>query len=112
MKLRVPRPSNTLVAIRRCGYAQFRDPRSGDESFTRRLGTGFYPRFHLYVEERDDVLMLNLHLDQKQPSYPSTALGAGGVRWHAHSGEYDGPTVENEAARIVSALKNIAEKPE
>lgn len=96
MKLRVPRPSNTLVAIRRCGYAQFRDPRSGDESFTRRLGTGFYPRFHLYVEEHDDMLVLNLHLDQKQPSY-----GVG----HMHSGEYDGPTVENEAARIVPQLQ-------
>ncbi len=103
MKIRVPRPSNSPVAIRRCGYAQFRDPRSGDFSYTRRLGTGFYPRFHLYVEERDDVIMLNLHLDQKQPSY-----GAG----HMHSGEYDGPAVENEAARIVSTLKKIAEKPE
>jgi hypothetical protein len=96
MKIRAPRPANTLVAIQRCGYAQFRDPRSGDFSYTRRLGTGFYPRFHLYVEEREDVLVLNLHLDQKQPSY-----GVG----HMHSGEYDGPTVETEAARIVSQLK-------
>ncbi len=95
MKIRVSRPSNTLVAIRRCGYAQFRDPRSGEFSYTRRLGTGFYPRFHLYTEEHDDVLVLNLHLDQKQPSY-----GVG----HMHSGEYEGSTVENEGARIVASL--------
>ncbi len=95
MTIRLSRPANTLVAIQRCGYARFRDPRTGDESFTRRLGTGFYPRFHLYVEERGDQLLLKLHLDQKQPSY-----GVG----HKHSGEYEGLTIETEARRISALL--------
>lgn len=98
MTIRVPRPANTLVAIQRCGYARFRDPRTGDESFTRRLGTGFYPRFHLYVEERDDQLLLKLHLDQKQPTY---------IRGKSHSGEYEGATVESEARRLTSLLADV-----
>ncbi len=95
MKIEVSTPSNSLVAIQRCGYAQFRDPRTGEFSFTRRLGNGFYPRFHLYVDERADRLVLKLHLDQKRPSY-----GTG----HAHSGEYEGSTVEQEANRIKTLL--------
>lgn len=95
MKFTIPRPSNTTVAIQRCGYARFIDPRTGQESYTRRLGSGFYPRFHLYVEERSNEVVLNLHLDQKQPSY-----GAG----HAHSGEYEGSTVATEAARVRSQI--------
>lgn len=95
MTISVARPANTSVAVQRCGYAQFRDPRTGEFSFTRRLGSGFYPRFHLYVDERSDRLILNLHLDQKRPSY-----GTG----HAHSGEYEGSTVEQEARRISAQL--------
>lgn len=95
MTIRFPRPANTSVAIRRCGYAQFRDPRTGEFSFTRRLGSGFYPRFHLYVDERDAEVVLKLHLDQKRPSY-----GVG----HAHSGEYEGPIVEQETRRIETLL--------
>ncbi len=83
------------MAIQRCGYARFVDPRTGEESYVRRMGTGFYPRFHLYVEERGHELVLKLHLDQKQPSY-----GVG----HKHSGEYEGPTVETEARRISALL--------
>jgi hypothetical protein len=95
MVIRLPRPANVGVAIQRCGYARFRDPRTGQESYTRRLGSGFYPRFHLYVEERSNEVVLSLHLDQKQPSY-----GAG----HAHSGEYEGEMIETEARRLTSLL--------
>ncbi len=102
MIIRVPRPANTSVAIQRCGYAWFRDPRIGGESYTRRLGSGFYPRFHLYVEEREEELVLKLHLDQKQPTY---------VRGKAHSGEYDGVTVEAEGARIQNLLQPSAGIP-
>ncbi len=96
MMLRIPAPPNVRVAVQRCGYAAFRDPRTGAESFVRRLGSGFYPRFHLYVEERSGQLLLKLHLDQKQPSYQ---------RGRSHSGEYDGPTVEVEAQRITDQLR-------
>lgn len=102
MIIRVPLPSNTRVALQRCGYAAQVDRRTGAESFTRRLGGGLYPRFHCYLDERPDGLTLKLHLDQKQPSYPSAGPRAGG--WHAHSGEYDGPTIEAEGHRLQSLL--------
>src|SRR5690242_18983701 len=96
MNAAVGSPANSRVSLQRAGYAPFRDPRTGDESYVRRLGTGFYPRFHLYTTERGSELLLKLHLDQKQPSY------GGGA--HAHSGEYDGSTAETEMERILAAL--------
>lgn len=95
MILRIPAPANSGVAVQRCGYAAFRDPRTGSESYTRRLGRGFYPRFHLYAEVRAEQLVLKLHLDQKQPTY---------LRGSAHSGEYDGPVVTAEGERITRLL--------
>lgn len=85
------------VVLRRAGYVPFRDPRSGEDSYIRRLGTHFYPRFHLYVDELPGKLRINLHLDQKQASYQGS---------RKHSGEYDGATVEAEAGRLYTALNN------
>ncbi|MFA5946692.1 MAG: hypothetical protein WC813_01570 [Patescibacteria group bacterium] len=82
---------NPLAVLRKAGYSPFRDPQTGEESFVIRLTPEFYPRFHLYVEGDASSVSFNLHLDQKKPSY-----GEG----HAHSGEYDGPTIEKEMARI------------
>lgn len=88
--------------IRRAGYAEHVDRRSGETSYVRRLSpSGFYPRFHAYLHPREDgSLMIRLHIDQKQPSY-----GVG----HAHSGEYDGPLLEGEKVRIMEFInKEIA----
>ena len=94
MIIHVGRPSVQLrVVLRQAGYAEFNDPRSGQVSYVRRLGTHFYPRFHLYADEQPNQLRLNLHLDQKQPSYAGS---------HQHSGEYDGSLVETEADRLKS----------
>jgi hypothetical protein len=83
-------PENLL---RQAGYAYLMDRNSGQESYVRRFGRGFYPRFHLYLEKKNGQVILNLHLDQKQPSY----AGA-----HAHNAEYDGGVVAEEMARIKS----------
>lgn len=92
--------------IRRCGYGEIRDFRSGETSYARKLGGGLYPRFHLYInEESADGLVFNLHLDQRQTRYEGQT---------AHSGEYDGELVENEAARIKEIIgkgPNIEPKP-
>ncbi len=82
--------------MRQVGYAEFTDPNTGEVSYVRRLATHFYPRFHVYLEMQSDHLRLNLHLDQKQPSYPG---------FRKHSGEYDGPTVEAEAERLHQVLQ-------
>lgn len=81
--------------IRTIGY-QTTYLQNGDEtSVIRKLGMGDYPRFHLYIKENDDGFVFNLHIDQKKPSYKGA---------HAHSGEYDGELVEEEAERIKQLL--------
>lgn len=81
--------------MRRCGYAEIHDRLSGKTSYVRRLSWNFYPRFHAYLEADGERLMIDLHLDQKKPSYHGSA---------AHSGEYNGEAVEREAERIKALL--------
>lgn len=93
-----PLPTHPTILIKRAGYAEHRDQMSREVSYTHRLGPEFYPRFHCYIEEREDGVVFNLHLDQKKPSY------GGGT--HAHAGEYEGPVVEREAARLREFVAN------
>lgn len=99
MNFHVPLPEGLTpqMAINRCGYATFRDPNTGETSYVRRLGSYFYPRFHVYIHNASPTeVALSLHLDMKQPTY---------IRGHAHSGEYDGPQVEAEMARMQAVLR-------
>ncbi|MFA6321872.1 MAG: hypothetical protein WCX71_00140 [Candidatus Buchananbacteria bacterium] len=89
---------NLSLFMRRSGYHEFNDYNTGKTSYIKRLGEVFYPRYHVYIEQdRDNRVSINLHLDQKKPSY----AGA-----HAHSAEYDGPVVEREAQRLEGLIKN------
>ncbi|MDD2646675.1 MAG: hypothetical protein PHV78_00140 [Patescibacteria group bacterium] len=83
--------AEAIVKLKRCGYAEFKDPISHQTSFVRRLRGFFYPRFHIYIEQKADQIIYNLHLDQKKPSYDGA---------HAHNGEYSGAVVEQEAERL------------
>ncbi len=76
---------NLYGFMRKCGYAPFY------ESYVKTMSASGYPRFHLYINENENQYILNLHLDQKRPSYGKET---------AHSGEYDGKVVEDEARRI------------
>lgn len=89
--------TNSLAILRKAGYSPFKDPQTGEESFIIRLTPEFYPRFHLYVEQAGSNISFNLHLDQKKASYGTN---------HAHSGEYDGPIIEKELARIDGWVKS------
>jgi len=81
---------NIYNLMRQAGYhPEAGDEKTGEPSFIRRLGTDDYPRFHAYVSR--ETSEINLHLDQKKPSYEGAT---------AHSGEYDGELVEKEAERI------------
>ncbi|MFH1582711.1 MAG: hypothetical protein ABIB72_00120 [Candidatus Falkowbacteria bacterium] len=84
--------------LRQAGYAYLTDRHTGQVSYVRRLNRGFYPRFHLYLEEQSSQVILNLHLDQKQASYEGA---------HAHNAEYDGDLVEQEMARIKGFTSSI-----
>ncbi|MFA7169276.1 MAG: hypothetical protein WC178_00260 [Candidatus Paceibacterota bacterium] len=80
---------NINAFMRRAGYVPFY------ESYVRQLASGGYPRFHIYIDDLEEKFVLNLHLDQKRPSYGKET---------AHSGDYEGGPVEKEADRIVDFL--------
>ncbi len=80
-----------LFLMRRVGYGFERKIETGEEAFSRRLGPNQFPKFHAYAKKEGDNLIVNLHLDQKKPTYSGST---------AHSGEYDGEIVEQEAERI------------
>lgn len=88
--------------LRRAGYALIYDRHQEQESFSRRFGRDFYPRFHLYVQEvpGENYLFFNLHLDQKKASYEGQSR---------HSADYDGDLVEAESKRLQSLLGAINE---
>ncbi|MBN1778822.1 MAG: hypothetical protein JW816_01200 [Candidatus Buchananbacteria bacterium] len=88
---------NLRTFMRRAGYAEFNDFNANKISYARRLGTDFYPRFHVYINQKDGFDFLSLHLDQKKASYAGS---------RAHSGEYSGELVEGEANRLLGLVKN------
>ncbi|MCX6740442.1 MAG: hypothetical protein NTZ49_04415 [Candidatus Parcubacteria bacterium] len=85
---------NADFLVRRCGYGQIRDSRTRETSYVKRLRSDFYPRFHMYINS-EDPLILSLHLDQKKVSYEG---------YTAHSGDYDSDLVKQEAQRIYNIV--------
>jgi hypothetical protein len=82
---------NPDAFLRRAGYAFIHDDKMNKDSFVRRFTRDFYPRFHVYFEDLNDRVIINLHLDQKRASYSGS---------HMHSAEYEGPSVEAEIDRL------------
>ncbi|MBI2462636.1 MAG: hypothetical protein HYV65_00090 [Candidatus Spechtbacteria bacterium] len=107
MKFVIPNTRLSIAnALRMCGYHFEREhEKSNEVSAARNMGAGDFPRFHVYATlqkssepdpyGRKQDLNMNLHLDQKGASYNGAS---------AHSGEYEGPLVEQEAARIKKVL--------
>lgn len=84
--------------MRTIGYMPAFFQNQGEVSIVRQLGRNDYPRFHCYIKANPSdktALNFNIHLDQKKPSYEGSA---------GHSGDYDGPVIENEAERIKNLL--------
>jgi len=99
MKFKFPyKGYNSEDLIRKCGYGKWHDIKFDKISYTRKLGSNNYPRFHVYLTDHDNYFEVDLHLDQKKESY-----GVG----HAHSGEYECPAVEDEARRITSVIADL-----
>ena len=92
MKLDIKANLSAPDLIRKIGYRPL-PGNSAEYSAIRTAGGGDYPRFHIYMSKGKEIgeFFINLHLDQKKPSYSGS---------HAHSGEYDGDLVEREAERI------------
>lgn len=86
MEIKVENPRmNEKNIMRRCGYMPWRDPRSGEHSYIRRLGAGYYPRFHIKTRNEGRALIFDLHLDSRRPMHKK------GIR-----------TYEDEESQVVS----------
>ncbi len=94
MKIEILEKLNGTDVMRRSGYGLINDHRTGLTSFVRTLGSGFYPRYHAYLDPK----LIKLHLDQKQASYEGS---------NAHSGEYEGEAVEREGERIKAVMEKM-----
>ncbi len=90
-----PFRDNTFNMMRQISYHFLGGTKETELNFVRPLSND-YPRFHLYLQIAGENLIFSLHLDQKRPVYGGST---------AHSGEYEGPVVEQEAERIKQALK-------
>jgi hypothetical protein len=89
-----PLKDNIFNFMRKAGYFSLGGSRETELNYIRPMaGRSGYPRFHLYLKKEGETWVFNLHLDQKKPIYQGTS---------AHSGEYDGETVEKEAERIIN----------
>lgn len=94
-------PLNPGQFLRQAGYGFIIDNLTGNETFVRHFGAGRYPRFHMYVKEDENKIEFSLHLDQKKAMYAGQ---------HAHSAEYDSPTVKTEVERLKDMLRSIYKK--
>ena len=104
MKTKIELKNNVSIEnlIRKIGYyhqaSKILSNDTEEINCLRRLSIGNYPHFHLFIKKiSQNEIILNLHLDQKKPSY----LGVS-----AHSGEYDGPLVQAEMERIKLILSD------
>ncbi|OIO46335.1 hypothetical protein COX24_01905 [bacterium (Candidatus Gribaldobacteria) CG23_combo_of_CG06-09_8_20_14_all_37_87_8] len=85
---------NPVQLLRTLGYIAINKESYGEFNLVKQLAKNSFPRFHLFLKEvNDKSFSVNLHLDQKKPSYGKQT---------AHSGEYeqDNPLLEEEAGAI------------
>lgn len=93
MRFSVPNKlnQNLYVILRRAGYMPIHDRTSGKNSYSRKISTGHYPRFHLYIKEKTADITFDLHLDQTASRYEGQT---------AHNADYDSPEVKQELHRL------------
>jgi len=99
-----PMVENSRVFLQRLGYNEHRYHGATDPNFTKRISGARFPRFHVYLDERPDGLLLKLHIDMQE----STAFGS------RHHGVENGEVVEKEITAIrayANALLKEEHKP-
>jgi len=88
------RNRNLQTMVREIGYKHIETTEKGELNCVRPLGAN-YPRFHIYLTEKPDIITINIHLDQKKPVYEGAT---------AHSGDYESDVVRDEVERIKDIL--------
>lgn len=99
---------SAVTISRAIGYVIIDTTEKGEYNMVRKLAGDSYPRFHIYLSQKQGGWNFSLHLDQKKPVYENSGS-------HAHNGEYFGPIIDGEADRIKSALASLSQgagKPE
>jgi len=92
MEIRIKNTGENIINLmRKIGYLFQKE-----NQFVKLLERSGYPRFHLYIKENKEKIILDLHLDQKRPVYKTA---------HDHAAEYKGKVVETEAQRIKQILR-------
>lgn len=81
---------NVQNLVREIGYRPLGYTPQGELNCVKRLGAD-YPRFHIYLKESPEMLIFNIHLDQKKPVYEGST---------AHGGDYESDIVKTEVQRI------------
>lgn len=97
MKFKVKLTDNPTVLMRRIGYQFQKHAAHGQVAFIRPLGSGGFPRFHIYAKEEGfGAIIIDIHLDAKRETYKEQS---------AHSGEYsDDGALGAEVGRLKSLL--------
>jgi hypothetical protein len=90
--------ANIIDLFQKAGYS-YRGVNNGDMSFIKRAGRDEYPHYHIYVKTEGENVILNMHFDQKRPSYEGAS---------AHNADYDGELVEKEMERIKEVIKSAS----
>jgi len=82
--------------LRSCGYFAIVDRRTAKKSYIRELTKQRYPRFHVYLEEKEHEITVDLHLDQSKTRYQGQT---------AHNADYESNEVAAELTRIFEQFK-------
>ncbi|MDP1719129.1 MAG: hypothetical protein Q8L24_01750 [bacterium] len=106
MKIDIKNFSKNLNdAMRSAGYHfEGTDTKTGEWKYYRSVSSNLFPRFHIYcLADKAKKLTVSLHLDQKAPVYQGNI---------AHSGDYEGPVIDAEIAKLKAALVDAAKLPQ
>lgn len=87
---------NVYSILREAGYMPLHDRQTGKDSYVRKLFSGRYPRFHLYLKENPQEIVFDLHLDQNINRYQGQT---------AHNADYDSEEVRQELIRIFGFVR-------
>ncbi|MFC1612835.1 hypothetical protein ACFL23_00720 [Patescibacteria group bacterium] len=101
MKINIPQKvlEPTKAVMQKLGFFENYDRHTGKISYIKRLSRqNFYPRYHVYIDEKGNDRIINLHIDQKKPSYGGSNM---------HSAEYDGDVVSREIDRMSGILEGM-----
>ncbi len=101
MKFKIQLTDNAVTLLRRAGYAFQKHSGDGEMAFVRPLGTGDFPRFHIYAKEEGfGTLVVSIHLDAKRETYGKQSM---------HGGEYGEDGALGPELTRLKALWNVVE---